>query len=227
MLHCVKCVHPGVTSLWEFHQAADPSRIAAGHDGCGAAVRVAAVGILHSSNALDELVNAAREASISTHAGSLAIAAAAATAAAVSAAIDAKSPDQVLTIAERAAAKAESLWPGTSTPAFATAIRKVHDDLASLPALRADHVAAHCFPDGPLIIVPLALGLATLMRSAEDAIILAANVGGDSDSVASIAGGILGAMYPATVNQQWCEVVERVNRHDVAAVARELIALRD
>ena len=64
-------------------------------------------------------------------------------------------------------------------------------------------MAAHCFPNQPLTIVPLALALATVMRSAEDAILLAANIGGDSDSVASIAGGILGAMYPDTVNQRW------------------------
>ena len=82
-------------------------------------------------------------------------------------------------------------------------------------------MAARCFPDGPLTIVPLALALATLLQSAEDAILVAANIGGDSDSVASIAGGILGAMYPATVNQQWCAVVESINRHDVAAVAHD------
>jgi ADP-ribosylglycohydrolase len=64
------------------------------------------------------------------------------------------------------------------------------------------------------------------MPSAADAILLAANVGGDSDSVASIAGGILGAMYPATVSQEWSAVVERVNRHDLAAVACELATLR-
>ena len=45
-----------------------------------------------------------------------------------------------------------------------------------------------------MTIVPLALGLATTMQSAEEAILLAANIGGDSDSVASIAGGILGAI---------------------------------
>jgi ADP-ribosylglycohydrolase len=72
----------------------------------------------------------------------------------------------------------------------------------------------------------LALALATLLQSAEDAILVAANIGGDSDSVASIAGGILGAMYPATVNQRWCAVVESINRHSVAAVAHELAALR-
>src|SRR4029434_10105319 len=88
LLSCTKCVHPGVRSLWEFHQAGDPLRTAVMHNGSGAAGRVAPVGVLYRSARLDELVNAAREASISTHGGSLAIAAAAATAAAVSAAID-------------------------------------------------------------------------------------------------------------------------------------------
>ena len=64
------------------------------------------------------------------------------------------------------------------------------------------------------------------MTSAEDAILLAANIGGDSDSVASIAGGILGAMYPDTVNQRWYEVVENVNKHDLVALATELTSLR-
>jgi len=226
MLACTKCVHPGLKSLWEFHQAADPQRIAERHDGCGAAVRVAPVGVFHSSQALDDLVTGAREAAISTHGGSLAIAAAAATAAAVSAAIDAASPDQILQHAERAAAQAERRWPGPSTPTFAHAIRVVHDSLAGLSTLGAAEVAARCFPNQPLTIVPLALALATVTRSAEEAILVAANIGGDSDSVASIAGGILGAMYPSTVNQQWQEIVETVNKHGLAAVATELATLR-
>ena len=52
MLGCRKCVHPGVKSLWEFHQANDPVRIATRHDGCGAAIRVAAVGIFQSTSDL-------------------------------------------------------------------------------------------------------------------------------------------------------------------------------
>src|SRR3989454_76276 len=107
MLRCTKSVHPGVKSLWEFHQAADPTRIARNHNGCGAAIRVSPVGIFYTSNRLDELVNGAREASISTHGGSLAVAAAAATAAAVSAAIDEASPRQGLELSQRAAAQAE------------------------------------------------------------------------------------------------------------------------
>ncbi len=116
MLECRKCVHPGVKSLWEFHQAGDPDRIATEHDGCGAAIRVAPVGIFHTPADLDALVNSAREASISTHGGSLAIAAAAATAAAVSAAIDGASAAQVIGLAERAAAVAERRWPGSCGP---------------------------------------------------------------------------------------------------------------
>src|SRR4026209_699538 len=48
MLRCTKSVHPGVKSLWEFHQAADPALIAKGQDGCGAAIRVAPVGIFYT-----------------------------------------------------------------------------------------------------------------------------------------------------------------------------------
>jgi ADP-ribosylglycohydrolase len=175
---------------------------------------------------LDALVNGGREASISTHGGSLAIAGAAATAAAVSAAIDGGASHQVFALAERAAAEAERRWRGSGPPCSAAAMRAVHDDLAQLPTLDAADIAARCFPDRPLTIVPLALALATLMQSAEDAILLAANVGGDSDSVASIAGGILGALYPTTVNQQWCAVVERVNGHNLATLAGELTRIR-
>ena len=114
MLGCRKCVHPGVKSLWEFHHTGDPERIATAHDGCGAAIRVSPVGIFQSASDLDALVVDAREASISTHGGSLAIAAAAATAAAVSGAVDGASAQQILSLAEWAAELAESRWPGTS-----------------------------------------------------------------------------------------------------------------
>jgi ADP-ribosylglycohydrolase len=65
-----------------------------------------------------------------------------------------------------------------------------------------------------------------MMESAEAAILLAANTGGDSDSVASIAGGILGARAPSTVNSEWYAVVERVTNHDLLPLAESLSALR-
>jgi ADP-ribosylglycohydrolase len=227
MLRCTKCVHPGLKSLWEFHQAHDPSRMASVHDGCGAAIRVGPVGILYASDCLDALVGGAYEASISTHGGSLAIAGAAANAAAVSAAIDGASGPEILELAVTAASRAEARWPGgRPEPALARAILTVQRALASLPVLRPSEVARRCFPSQPLTIVPLALALSTIMQSADDSILVAANVGGDSDSVASIAGGILGARYPGTVNSSWYEVVESVNGHDLLGLASELIPLR-
>ena len=64
------------------------------------------------------------------------------------------------------------------------------------------------------------------MQSAQEAILLAANIGGDSDSVASIAGAILGAMYPPTVSDDWYRVVEAVNDHKLLAIANDLAELR-
>jgi ADP-ribosylglycohydrolase len=226
LLRCKKSVHPGVRSLWEFHQAADATRVALAHDGCGAAVRVAPVGILYRSDRLDDIVDGAYHASISTHGGPLALAAAAATAAAVSAAIDGAGAGEIVTFAHAAAERTEQQRSGTNDAAFARAITSIHDDVSRLPELDPDVIANRHAPTQPLTIVPLAIALATIMESAAAAILLAANVGGDSDSVASIAGAILGARYPDSVNQDWYAVVETINDHRLGRFAEGLCALR-
>ena len=226
LLGCKKGVHPGVKSLWEFHQAGDPGRVTQHHDGCGAAVRIAPIGILYRSDRLEDIVAAAREASIPTHGGALAIAAAAATAAAVSAAIDGASPPDIMGMAQRAAAQAERQRSGSTDATFAEALRTIYSDLKQCSELHAGALADRWFPQDPLLIVPLAVALGTVMQSAEAAILLATNVGGDSDSVASIAGGILGARCPETMNDDWYAVVEQVNGHDLVFLAEHLAALR-
>jgi ADP-ribosylglycohydrolase len=226
LLTCSKCVHPGLKSLWEFHQAGEAARVTGDHDGCGAAVRVAPVGILYGSRRFEEIVAAAREASISTHGGPLALAAAAATAAAVAAAIDGAGALEILDLAQQAAARAEFERTRSTDAVFARAIHTIHAELHRRTTLDATMVSVKYFPDDPLTIVPLAIALATVMDSAEAAILLAANLGGDSDSVASIAGGILGARRPETVNEQWLTVVELVNHHDLAALGENMAGLR-
>jgi ADP-ribosylglycohydrolase len=226
LLKCRKSIHPGVKSLWEFHQAGDPARVTQRYDGCGAAIRVAPVGILYGSGRLEEIIAAAREASTSTHGGALAIAAAAATAAAVSAAIDGASPPEIVGVAQRAAAQAERQRSGSADATFAEAVRTIHADLHQWTELHPGNVGAKYFPERPLTIVPLAVALGTVMHSAEAAILLATNVGGDSDSVASIAGAILGARFPETVNDEWYAVVEKVNGHDLFSLAEDLTGLR-
>jgi len=226
MLRCRKCVHPGVASLWEFHQASDPARIATRHDGCGAAIRVSPVGIVIRPVRLDDLVNGAREASVPTHGGSIAIAAAAATAAAVSAAIEGWSADEIFAAAESAAAEAERRWPGDPSVSTARTLRKVRDELMSVPERQWTEISARCPSTHALAVVPLALGLATVMHSTEQSTLLATNIGGDTDSIASIAGGILGARYPDTVNQAWYEIVETINGRELEALVSALVDFR-
>jgi len=89
LLTCTKSVHPGVMSLWAFHQAGDPARVTLDHDGCGAAIRMAPVGILYRSDRLDAIVEGAYSPSsrgCSTPPASAAAAATAAAARAVGAA---------------------------------------------------------------------------------------------------------------------------------------------
>jgi ADP-ribosylglycohydrolase len=226
LLACRKCVHPGLKSLWEFHQMGDPARVTQDHDGCGAAVRVAPVGILYSSQRLDEIVAGAREASIPTHGGALALAAAAATAAAVSAAIDGADSRNIIELAQRAAADAECERSGSKSSVFAQALQAMYGELCHRTELQPAELATEYFPDHPLRIVPLAIAIATVLESADEAILLAANIGGDSDSVASIAASILGARHPDTVNGEWYGVVEEVNGHGLHDLGHELDRMR-
>ena len=55
---------------------------------------------------------------------------------------------------------------------------------------------------------------------------MAANIGGDSDSVASIGGAIAGALCPESVNERWFEVVRLVNGDAILEIAASLAAMR-
>jgi ADP-ribosylglycohydrolase len=229
LLKCRKSVHPGVKSMWTFQQLGDPGRTAIDGDGCGAAMRVAPVGVLYPPDRLDELVRGAYESSIPTHGGQLAISAAAAVAGAISAALEGKSAVEVLDFAMQAARRAEAFTTasrGTATPTIAVSIRKMYEDLSTHDTLLADDLAEKYFPNKTETKVPLAINLALLTESAEQTILLAANVGGDSDSVASIGAAIAGALCPDTVNEAWFDVVQTTNADDLVDIAEALSKLR-
>ena len=226
MLACTKCVHPGVRSLWEFHQAGDAGRVTADHDGCGAAIRVAPVGIFYRSHRFEDILEGARQASIPTHGGPMALAAAAATAIAISAAVDGAGADEIRSLARAAGERTERQRSGAAVRVFVRALDTIHGDLQQSTCLDPDEIASRYSPTTPFTIVPLALALGTVMTSAQEAIRLAANVGGDTDSVASIAGALLGARFPSTVNPDWFRVVEQINGHGLSRLGEELAALR-
>lgn len=171
----------------------------------------------------------ARVSSIPTHGGQLAICAAAAVAGAVSAALEGWPAADVLRLAIQAAQKAEEFTPplkGDATSTIAAAVWKMHDDLSTHETLLASELAENYFPDKPKTKVPLAINLALLTESAQQTILLAANVGGDSDSVASIGAAIAGALRPDTVNDAWFNVVQAINHADLVDLATALAKLR-
>jgi len=225
LLRCRKSLHPGV-SLWSFVQSGDPSRVASDGDGCGAAMRAAPVGVLFPSSRLDELVRGAYQCSIPTHGGQAAISAAAAVAAAVSAALDGHPCAEVLAVAIRASREAGGLQLRGEASAIARSIQEVHSDLSGRERLDIDEISIRYFPDKPLNIVPLAISLALVTQSARQTALLAANIGGDSDSVASIGSAIAGALHPETVDEGWFDVVNRVNTPDLFEIAASLANLR-
>lgn len=227
LLRCRKSVHPGV-SLWTFLQIGDPALIASEGDGCGAAMRVAPVGVIYPASRLDDLVQGAYQCAIPTHGGQRAICAAAAVAGAVSAALEGRSSPEVLNIALSVSREAETLRPPGEGATMTQSIERIYTDLAARKHLLVDEVAQAYFPDRPETIVPLAISLALITGSAEKTVLFAANLGGDSDSVASIGGAIAGALYPTTVNEEWFEIVSTCNPNhdDLLDVAASLAALR-
>jgi ADP-ribosylglycohydrolase len=226
LLKCVKSIHPGV-SMWTLMQSGDPARIAVNGEGCGAAMRSSPVGLMNRSSYIDRIVREAYECSIPTHGGQSAICAAAAVAAAVSASLDGCSPAEVLAVAVTAATMAEPLRPQTRPYTIAASLTEMHADLTKHLPPTLEYIAAHYFPVTPETKVPLAISLALITESAESTALIAANLGGDADSVASIGGAIAGALRPETVNNEWFEVVAAVNNHDVVAAALSLVALRE
>jgi len=77
-------------------------------------------------------------------------------------------------------------------------------------------------------LVPDAIALVALTRGDPDrAMLLAANLGGDADTLASLAGSLCGGLTGAdAVSAEWLAQVEDVNGLDLAGLAARLVALR-
>ena len=116
--------------------------------------------------------------------------------------------------------------PSGEAPTITQSIAEIYKDLAGRQHLVEAEIAHQYFPDKPQNIVPLAISLALVTQSAQETALFAANVGGDSDSVASIGGAIAGALCPETVNEKWFDVVTAINEDNLLDVATSLAALR-
>lgn len=225
LMLCKKSNRPTLL-LGKFQEIGDPTRVAFDGDGCGAAMRSAPIGALFSTQRLDDLVSSVFEASMPTHGGRIAICGASAIAAAVSAAIDGRQPPEIVQHAVHAARLAEKYRHQTSEENVADLILHVYKDLSNLETLSLEYIKDKYMPWKTPNIVALAITFAVLTQSAEKTTLLAANLGGDTDSVASMGSAIAGAISTQTVNERWYQSVDEVNGSELLQLAPKIAHLR-
>lgn len=208
-----------------FHEAVKRGQPRLRRSGIGAAMRIAPVGLLHPPDRPRDL---AFDVALTcdSHYSRTAVAAACMVAGAVSAAIEGWGRDEVLAFALKMAERGESLIPEGPAPAARYLVLNTVERVRSGTAAPAEAIAGLAAAATADDAAALAMSLAYFAADAREAILEAANLGGDADTVASIAGGIAAALSPDTLPPEWVLEVERVNDLDLAAVARRLCDLR-
>jgi ADP-ribosylglycohydrolase len=195
----------------------------------GAAMRITPVGISTSADDLEVLVDAVQDASRVTHDTGLGIAGASAVAAAVSAGIDGASRAEALDVAVAAARIGERRghWIAGASIADKTAWAR-----GWLPTVAAaDRIAAIDGVIGTSVAsqesVVAALALVALDLDPWETLCTAASTGGDTDTIAAMAGAVLGAVHGASAwSPEAVAQVESVNGIRFADAVSPLLELR-
>ena len=196
----------------------------------GAAMRIAPVGIVVDSGDLVELVDRVVETSRASHNTGVAIAGAAAVAAAVSAGIDGANLDEALGLAAAAAELGSRRGYWVAAADVAARIR-LTADLADPADVDGSLTRIYELVGTSLATqesVPAAFGLLRLFPGDPwEACLAAASLGGDSDTVAAMAGAMGGAIYGVdALPEEARRIVARVNGLDLDTVVDGLLALR-
>ena len=198
----------------------------------GAAMRIAPVGIATSGADPEALVDRVVQASMLTHNTGVALAGAAAVAAAVSAGIDGATVPEAVAAAVPAARLA--VRRGYWVAAADVAERIVWGTTDLVRGLAEEEACERV----ALLIgtslatqesVPAAFALLTIAQDDPwRAVLLAASVGGDCDTIAAIVGAIAGACHGLDAFPPEARAtVAKVNRLDVETTADRLISLRE
>lgn len=197
----------------------------------GAAMRIAPVGIATPSNDLETLTDRVEAASLPSHGTNVAIAGAAMIAAAVSAAVDGSAlPDVV----ERAIEASEiGMRRGRAVPAASLA----HRTRWALARVRAggtrDEVLQELYDmlgAGVATTESVPAAMALVVMGDGDPVTatrLAANLGGDCDTVGAMVGAICGALAGwQAIPERYRRILTEVNDLDLERTARALVQIR-
>ncbi|CAN5486633.1 ADP-ribosylglycohydrolase family protein [soil metagenome] len=196
----------------------------------GAAMRVTPVGIAHRWQPVDMLVDLVVETSVVSHNTGVALAGASAVAAAISAGIDGAPLGPAFDAAIEAAHLGATRGYWVAAADVAARIR-LAIDLADPSDPEASLTRLYEVVGTSLLTqesVPAAFGiLATFPDEPWRAVCAAASLGGDSDTVAAMAGAIGGAVFgTAGFPEDARKTVVAVNSLDLETVADGLLALR-
>lgn len=195
----------------------------------GAAMRIAPVGIATSAGDVELLVDAVRDASRVTHDTGLGIAGASAIAAAVSVGLDGATRSEAVDAAIAAATigATRGHWVAGADIAAKTAWARAY--LAAVaPAGRIDAISQVI---GTSVAsqesVVAALALVSLELDPWQTLGIAASIGGDTDTIAAMAGAVLGAVHgPSAWPADAVATVVAVNGLDLPPLVDGLLALR-
>ena len=195
----------------------------------GAAMRIAPVGIATASDDLEALVDAVEDASRVTHDTGLGIAGASAVAAAVSAGLDGATTVEALDLAVAAARLGATRGHWVAGADIAARLEWARGFLPRVPTeTRVDIISSLI---GTSVAsqesVVAALALVALDGDPWATLGVAASLGGDTDTIAAMAGAVLGALHGS---RAWptgaVDTVTRVNALDLAPVVDGLLHCR-
>ncbi|WP_163541355.1 ADP-ribosylglycohydrolase family protein [Occultella kanbiaonis] len=221
-------------AIGKLRDGADPRTTGSGGETNGATMRIAPVGVVRASDDLEALVDAVVEATVMSHDTDVAVAGAALVAGVISAALDAPEGAGLDGLVETGYRAAEiGLGRGEKVVA-ASVIRRSEvarriaeaatDDDSFLQELYETVGASVATSE----TVPAAIGL--LVRGEGDPVrvaILAANLGGDTDTIGAIATGMAGAVSGASrIAPDLAGTLLSVNRIDPLGLAERLVTHR-
>ena len=216
-------------ALAALHSGADARRSGQKGTTNGAAMRVAPVGIVHAGDFAATLADTV-EACLPTHGTTLAISAAAVVSYAVCEAMTERATvESVLAAAQRGAVDGREhgawVWTPPLEHRIALAVRLVRESADEAAARQALY---RYIGVDIAVTESVVTALALVVLSEGDpqrAVLHAAQLGGDTDTIGAIAGAICGALAGiAAVDRDLLASVERANGLDLAQTARGLVA---
>ncbi|MDJ1131183.1 ADP-ribosylglycohydrolase family protein [Streptomyces iconiensis] len=196
----------------------------------GAAMRVTPVGVAFPVRPLDAFIDRVVESCQVTHDTTIGIAGAAAVAAAVSSAVDGAGLDAAMDAAEAAARAGAARGHWAAGPDIATRIHWARGAVTGLDEAQAADLISELIGTSVASQESIPAAFAVLALVGEDpwrACLLAANLGGDCDTIGAIAGAVAGAVSGLSgLPADAVATLRSVNDLDVEPLAARLLALR-